>query len=488
MNFNIKKEKDFSYQEFSKSDLKIKLARLARICENFEIPVMILVDGWESSGRGYVVSELTKELNPKYFDVDVSEGKKEDGEFSFIIEAWKDVPAKSHIKIFTHSYYYKLFDKIDYKDYEVESRISEIKNLEKMLADNNTIIIKIFLDIDQEVQEERIKDLKKSVKQPFYINSIDKTQSQNYKDYKENFSKILSLSSYDFARWNVIESNDMKKAAKEALGLVIDQMTIGIERVGNQLKDKDRTTRSYSKKVHIIENLDLSKEISDEVYKEKKAKLQDEVANTMYELYNAGISSALVFEGVDAAGKDGAIKRLIKEVDPRLYSVHAISAPTPEELAKHYLWRFYTKLPQRGYTSIFSRSWYGRVMVERIEGFANIGEWDRAFGEINEFEKLLVKNKTMVLKFFVVIDKDVQLERFQAREKVPDKQYKITDEDWRNRQKWDQYIDAMNEMLDRTNPGYAPWVIVEGNDKKYARIKVMEEYLKHAKKFLEENK
>src|SRR5699024_1975115 len=139
---------------------------------------------------------------------------------------------------------------------------------------------------------------------------------------------------------------------------------------------------------------------------------------------------------------DGAIKRLIKEVDPRLYRVHAISAPTQEELAKHYLWRFYTKLPQRGYTSFFSRSWYGRVMVERVEGFATTGEWSRAYDEINKFEKQLVKNKIMVLKFFVVIDKDVQLDRFKAREMVPDKQYKITDEDWRNRKKWDTYIEA----------------------------------------------
>lgn len=488
MTINIKTEKDFIYQGFSRSDLKVKLARLARICENFQIPLMILVDGWESAGRGYVVSEITKELNPKYFDVDVCEGDKDDGAYSFIINAWKNLPAKSHIKIFTHSYYYDLFDNLDYKDYEIETRIGEIKNMEKMLADDNTIIIKIFLSIDQKTQEERIKDLKDSVKRPFYINSIDKTQSQNYEDYEENFKKILSMTSFDFARWNVVESNNMKKAAKEVLGLLIDQVTQGIERVGNQLKDKDRTTRSYSRKVHLIENLDLSKEISEEDYEAKKEKLQNEVADTMYELYNAGISSALVFEGVDAAGKDGAIKRLIKEVDPRLYRVHAISAPTQEELAKHYLWRFYTRLPKRGYTSIFSRSWYGRVMVERIEGFARIGEWDRAYGEINEFEKLLVKNKTMVLKFFVVIDKDVQLQRFEAREKVADKQYKITDEDWRNRQKWDPYVEAMNEMLDRTNPEYAPWIIVEGNDKKYARIKVMEEYLKHARKVFDKYK
>lgn len=485
---NIIKEKDFIYQEFSRSELRVKIARLSRICENFEIPIIILVDGWESSGRGYVVSEITKEMNPKFFRVDVSNGRDDKSDYAFIKNAWKDVPAKSHIKIFTDSYYYDLFDTTDYSDDQIKDRIAEIENFEKMLTDNNTIIIKIFLSIDKKVQEERIKELKKSVKKSFYIHSIDKIQREQYSVFEENFDKILSMTNFDFARWNVVEANDMKKAGKEVLGLVIDQMTIGIERIGNQLKDKDRTTRSYDKKVHILENLDLDKKMSEEDYQKRKDELQDEVADTMYKLYNAGISSALVFEGVDAAGKDGAIKRLIKEVDPRLYRVHAISAPTDEELAKHYLWRFYTKLPKRGYTSIFSRSWYGRVMVERVEGFARIGEWDRAYDEINKFENLLVKNKTMVLKFFVVIDKDVQLERFQAREKVPDKQYKITDEDWRNRQKWDTYIEAMNEMLDRTDMDYAPWIIVEGNDKQYARIKVMEEYLKYANKVLDNYK
>lgn len=488
MTINIKTQDDFKYQDFSKSDLRVKLARLGRICENFGIPVLILVDGWESSGRGYVVSELTKELNPKYFSVDVASGYADSEDYSFIKNAWVHTPAQSHIKIFTDSYYYDVFDNLDYSEDEIDARIEEIENMEKMLLDNKAIIIKIFLSIEEDVQEKRIADIKDSVKKSFYIKSIDKIQSSNYKSYKKHFEKILEKSSFDFARWNVIEANDMKDAGKEALGLVIDQMTMGIERVGNQLKDKDRTERSYSKKVHIIENLDLDKKISEEDYQKKKDDLQKEVADTMYKLYAEGISSALVFEGVDAAGKDGAIKRLIKEVDPRLYRVHAISAPTPEELAKHYLWRFYTKLPQTGYTSIFSRSWYGRVMVERIEGFATVGEWDRAYDEINKFEKQLVKNKTMVLKFFVVIDKDVQLDRFKARERVPDKQYKITDEDWRNRKKWDPYIESMNEMLDRTNSDYAPWVIVEGNDKKYARIKVMEEYLKYAKKFLKENK
>ena len=228
----------------------------------------------------------------------------------------------------------------------------------------------------------------------------------------------------------------------------------------------------------------MSHEISEEEYQEKKEKLQKEVAELMYEYYEKGISQVLVFEGVDAAGKDGAIERLIKDVDPRLYTVYGISAPSKEELAHHYLWRFYSKLPKDGYVSIFSRSWYGRVMVERVEGFAKVKEWDRAYDEISNMEKEIYDHGSLVIKFFVTIDKDEQLRRFDARENDPDKQDKITDEDWRNRKKWDQYIEAMDEMLERTNQPYAPWVIVGSNQKKYARIKVMEEYIRLAKDHL----
>lgn len=174
----------------------------------------------------------------------------------------------------------------------------------------------------------------------------------------------------------------------------------------------------------------------------------------------------------------------MKKVDPRLYTVQAISAPSKEELDHNYLWRFYEKLPEDGYAGIFSRSWYGRVMVERVERFAKTNEWDRAYEEILEFEKEITDHGSMVMKFFVTIDKDTQYQRFMDRENNPDKNYKITDEDWRNRDKWDAYIEAMDEMLYRTNVDYAPWIIVEGNQKHYSRIKVMEEFLKQAKDHL----
>ena len=266
---------------------------------------------------------------------------------------------------------------------------------------------------------------------------------------------------------------------------MLEALTIGLERVSTQRLDGKNTERSYQNNKKIIENLDLTKTITEKTYRQKKDQLEKEVKDMMFEYYKRGISTTLVFEGVDAAGKDGAIERLIKKVDPRLYTVHAISAPSKEELAHHYLWRFYDKLPEDGYVGIFSRSWYGRVMVERVEEFATTNEWDRAYGEMLEMEKEIYNHGSLILKFFVVIDKDEQYSRFMARENNPDKHYKITDEDWRNRGKWDAYIESMDEMLYRTNVDYAPWILVEGNQKYYARIKVMEEYLKRAKAHLE---
>ena len=362
------------------------------------------------------------------------------------------------------------------------------KMTEKALYDDQTIIIKFFLNIDKDEQKSRITDLKDSIKEDFYLDGLDKDQQKHYEDYEKHFKKLLEATDFPYAPWDIIDSNDKKEASKEALGIAIERLSQGLERVIRQRKENENTERNYTKAKSILKNLDLTKTISDEDYHKKKDELQKEVAELMYEYYKKGISQVLVFEGVDAAGKDGAIERLIKEVDPRLYTVHGISAPSKEELDRNYLWRFYTKLPKDGYVSIFSRSWYGRVMVERVEGFAKVNEWDSAYEEIANMEKEIYDHGSLVIKFFVTIDKDEQLNRFKDRQRNPDKQYKITDEDWRNRKKWDAYLDAMDEMLERTNLTYAPWVIVGSNQKKYARIKVMEEYIKIAKDHLKKLK
>lgn len=482
---SISVDRKMKFQNFKRSELAEKLGRLSRICNDLDIPILIIVDGWESSGRGFVIKDLCREFAAKNFDVDVfDKDESYDDKFPFIRKFWINVPQKGKIKIFDRSFYYKIFEKKNLSDKKIQERIDSIKSIEKALFDDQTIILKFFLNIDKKEQKKRIEKLEDSFKEDFYMDGLDFDQQKNYKDYEKHFKKTLKATDFPYARWEIVDSNDKKAASKEVLGLAIDRISQGMERVIRQREENENVERDYISSSNILQNIDLSKTISDDEYEEKKDKLQDEVAKLMYKYYQKGISQVLVFEGVDAAGKDGAIERLIKEVDPRLYKVHGISAPSKEELSRNYLWRFFTKLPKDGYIGIFSRSWYGRVMVERVEGFAKTNEWDRAYGEMLDMEKQIYDHGSLILKFFVTIDKDEQLKRFKDRQRNPDKQYKITDEDWRNREKWDQYIDAMNEMLERTNSNYAPWIIVEGNCKKYARIKVMEEYIKACKNHL----
>ena len=190
-------------------------------------------------------------------------------------------------------------------------------------------------------------------------------------------------------------------------------------------------------------------------------------------IYRQKIPVIIAYEGWDAAGKGGNIKRIASALDPRGYEVIPIASPKPFELSRHYLWRFYNRLPKTGHITIFDRTWYGRVMVERLEGFCSEVDWKRAYNEINEFERELTDWGAVLLKFWIHIDKDTQLARFTERQNTPEKQWKITDEDWRNREKWDLYEEAINEMIQKTSTKTAPWHIIESNDKKYARIKTL---------------
>ena len=231
-----------------------------------------------------------------------------------------------------------------------------------------------------------------------------------------------------------------------------------------------------------LEDLDLTLKLEKQEYKKRLKKLQFEMLNIQQFLYQNKIGLIIVFEGMDAAGKGGAIKRLTSPLDPRGFVVHPISAPQPHEKRYHYLHRFWRKLPQYGQIAIFDRSWYGRVLVERIEGFAKKQEWSRAYKEINEFERLLTDDDYIIIKFWIHIDKDEQLVRFKERETNPFKMWKLTEEDWRNRKKFDEYVEAANEMFAKTDTENAPWVLIPGNNKLYARIKVLEETIKHVEK------
>lgn len=471
--------------KFGLSDLASNFARLQRVAQSLDIPMLIVIEGWESSGKGYFIKKLVRELNPKYYSVEVFDNFNPDkSNYINMRKFWLSTPKKGHLTIFDKSYYYEIMKDLNISESNLDKKIDAIKSLEKTLYDDYTVVVKFFLNISEKEQSKRIDDYLDSEIESVYVSDDDRKQRENYEEYKEHFSKVLNRTNDNILSWNIIDMKDKKDGAEAGLKLAMLALERGIERVVTKREDGVRINREYQLKNRILEEVDLSKNLSEEEYSDQLKDLQKEAADIMLKAYMKDLPIILVFEGVDAAGKDGAINRLIKYMDPRLLQVHAISAPDEGENAHHYLWRFYKDLPEKGRMSIFSRSWYGRVMVERIEGFATDNEWERAYQEINHFEKQLADNKIMILKFFVTIDKDEQMKRFKAREENPDKQYKITEEDWRNRDKWDQYIEAMDEMLERTNTNYAPWIVVEGNDKKYARIKVLKEFIEYSKKFL----
>lgn len=228
-----------------------------------------------------------------------------------------------------------------------------------------------------------------------------------------------------------------------------------------------------------LDDLDLKKQFeSKDSYKEKMKGYQLQLIHMQRNLMQSKRSLILVFEGPDAAGKGGVIKRTVQKLDPRNIRVYSIVKPTDEEYAHPYMWRFWTKVPGHGEIAIFDRSWYGRVLVERVEGFAEVSEWGRAYDEINAFEKLIIDEGAILMKFFIYVDKDEQLARFKAREEDPYKHWKINEEDWRNREKWDQHNEAAEDMFEKTDTRWAPWHVVEGNFKWYARVRVMKTIVK----------
>ncbi|WP_067726086.1 polyphosphate kinase 2 family protein [Oceanobacillus damuensis] len=236
-----------------------------------------------------------------------------------------------------------------------------------------------------------------------------------------------------------------------------------------------------------LTKLQDDKKMDKATYKKQLDKYQKRLMSLQRKIVDENIGVIIAFEGVDAAGKGGAIKRLTSDLDPRGITVHPIAAPKPHEKRYHYMQRFWRKIPQYGQFGVFDRSWYGRVLVERIEGFATSEEWQRAYDEINHFERLLTDDHYILLKFWIQISKEEQLNRFEKRQNDPLKSWKITEEDWRNREKWDENLTAAEEMLRRTDHGYAPWIVVEGTNKRYARVKVLKSTVKHMEKYFKEN-
>ncbi|SFR86812.1 polyphosphate:AMP phosphotransferase [Anaeromicropila populeti] len=465
--------------------LTVKLGELQRKLRNYNIPVAILFEGWEASGKGTLINHLIHPLDPRGFKVFTMEEKTEEEKWhSFFWAFWNQIPAKGRIHIYDHSWYHRMISEKIYKHPEdMEAMLDEFNLFEKQLTDDGVVLIKFFLHISKKEQESRFEKLEKSEDTSWRVNKEDWKENKKYHDYLEVLDRVLIQTDTPNAPWYVIEATDKKYAIAKMFHTVIKQMSKALdlaehktEKQKEQVENQDKPENFFENKFKpgVLKGIDLSVTMEKEKYKEKLEKLQDRLRILHNRMYRERVPVIIALEGWDAAGKGGAIKRITENIDPRGYEVIPISAPNDLERQYHYLWRFWTKFPKAGHLEIFDRTWYGRVLVERVEGFATREQWSRAYNEINQMEENLVQDGYIILKFWLHISKEEQEKRFHERENIVEKQWKITEEDWRNRSKWEQYEEAVDEMIVKTSTSKAPWVIVEADSKLYARIKILE--------------
>ncbi len=341
---------------------------------------------------------------------------------------------------------------------------------ERQLRDGGYILVKLFLQIDKEEQEKRLRSLREDYATSWRVTEEDLWQHREYKRFREAYEDFMEAAG-KAAPWHVLDGSKRRTAARDALKLVTKAISEGLEKgryVGEPFKEDFPLV-----KMPRLRDVDLSPALTEEEYDKELKPLQKRLGELHNVIYRKRIPVVLCYEGWDAAGKGGNIRRIARNLDPRGFDVIPIASPEPHELNRQYLWRFWTQLPRTGHIAIFDRTWYGRVMVERLEGFCGEKDWKRAYNEINEFERQLAEWGAVVLKFWIQIDQDTQLQRFTDRQNTPEKQWKLTEEDWRNREKWPLYEEAVDDMLEKTSTENAPWYIIESNDKKYARIKTL---------------
>lgn len=464
-----------------------KLAAQQMQIKEKKLPVLVLVEGWGTSGKGFLIGQIIKNIDPRFFKVasmgEPTEEEKrkpflcrhftkipEAGKFMFLDSGWMDEIIKARL----HG---------GMTDEHYAERIESIRRFERQLTDNGYLVMKFFLQISEKEQEKRIDRLTQEKDTRWRVGKNDLWQNKHYDKCMDVFDSYIKSTNMPSAPWYIIDAKSRKWAELQAL----ETLTQGIDiALGNSAMAVPLLQNVFPlEQMPLLSEIPLDKSMENDEYKKELKHLQQRLGELHNRLYRKKVPVIIAYEGWDAAGKGGNIKRITGALDPRGYEVHPIASPEPHEKARHYLWRFWTRLPKTGHIAIFDRTWYGRVMVERLEGFCSENDWMRAYNEINEFEKELHDWGAVIIKFWVQIDKDTQLERFTDRQNTPEKQWKITDEDWRNREKWDLYEEAVNEMIQKTSTTYAPWHVLESVDKRYARIKALKIVIKELEKVLE---
>ena len=453
-------------------------------------PVIVVLAGLDTAGRGETANLLNAWMDPRWIVTrawgEASDEERERPPFWRYLRA---LPSRGQIALFLDAWYEPaVHDRVERRCGRrvFEHRLDTITMFEKTLAADGAVIVKLWLHLGVDTQRQRLKAYKKN---PLTSWRVTKRQWRNLRlhdQIKRVAETAVRRTSTELAPWHIVEGADERYRNVTVATLVHDAIRAGLATSAEATRRRATGKRSRAVKrgadrggvvaanrYTVLNALDLDQKIEKKRFRVQLERQQGRLNLLQREARSRGVTTIAVFEGWDAAGKGGAIRRITAALDARDYRVVPIGVPTDEELAHHYLWRFWRQLSRAGQITIFDRSWYGRVLVERVEGLASPEEYMRAYPEINHYEEQLVEHGIVLTKFWLHISKDEQLRRFRERQRIPHKRWKITDEDWRNRRRWSDYELAVNEMVARTSTRRAPWVLVEANDKYFARIKVV---------------
>ena len=461
-----------------------------RVLKLKKCPIIVVFAGVNGAGKGETVNLLNEWMDPRWLVTHAyDKPSDEEMERPEYWRFWRDLPAKGKIGLFLSSWYSRpVLDRVHKRIDEAEFNklLERITNFEKALSDDGALILKFWMHLSKKGQKQRFRYLEKDELTSWRVNEDDWDNWRMYEQFEEAAERVIMRTSTGTSPWCIVEGADQHFRSLTVGTIIRDEINKHLDRLeaaaatdhespdSTSTEDNtDSETLAQLKSSTVLDVMDMTLSLSKKEYKQELQTYQAKLNQLQRKALKNKLSTILVFEGPDAAGKGGAIRRVTAALDARHVQVLPIAAPTDEEQAHHYLWRFWRHLSRAGRMTIFDRSWYGRVLVERIEGFASEEEWRRAYAEINEFEEMMTENGILLMKFWVHITKEEQLDRFKQRELIPHKQWKLTDEDWRNREKWEDYEQAINDIIERTSTRIAPWTLIEGNDKQHARIKVI---------------
>ena len=454
------------------------LAAQYALKEAGQFAVLVIVAGLDAAGKGETVNLLNEWMDPRLIETRAfDEPTEEERERPRMWRYWLALPPKGKIGLAFSSWYTEpLIERFERRidDEHLDRMAAENARTEQILVHEGTLVLKFWFHLSKEAQQRRLKALSKNPRTAWRVTDTERSHLAHYGRFKRAAERLLRQTNTGEAPWVIVEGEDERYRSLTVGRTLLEALRARLDESAPPPKPNPPPVPTSVDDVAVLDRLDLNLSLSKADYEreleEAQCRLSLALRKPRFKKHHAVVA---VFEGNDAAGKGGAIRRVTAALDARQYAVASIAAPTEDERAQPYLWRFWRHLPRRGELTIFDRSWYGRVLVERVEGFASEPEWLRAYSEINDFEAQLTEHGVIVVKFWLAISKDEQLQRFKERESTPWKNFKITPEDYRNRERWDAYVSAVNDMVERTSTDIAPWTLVEANDKRYARMKVL---------------